>query len=442
MSMSRAPATTSSEVGERGSAAHRGARAALAAAARHRRLSLARAARRGDALSGSELVTVALRRVQAGGPSGLLEVLDSAGRPGAPEHRRLPHGARRRTHGASLPARRSGPIWIKLEVIGDEDTCCRTRPSSCAPQSSSSARASWCSPTRPTTPCSRGGWPISAAPRVMPLGSPIGSGMGIRNPYNISLDPRGGRRAGCSTRDRHPPPTRASRWSSAATRWMAASSIARAQDTAAMALAMRRAVEGRQAGPGRRADPRAATRERVDQRRGPGRVHLRRPICPFAVGIRRTISHSGQPLRRARLAAPMSTRHFLTGASSHPTSCSRSFARSQQLADQPDASNALSGRKRRPDLPEAVDGAPACPSRSACTSSAANPVVLRADEFAALARRGRYGTRRSSSPGTSAAVGIRTGPDETLEELAHYSSVDHQHAHTRAHHPCQALADC
>ena len=41
-----------------------------------------------------------------------------------------------------------------------------------------------------------------------------------------------------------------------------------------------------------------------------------------------------------------------------------------------------------------------------------------------------------------AAIGVRTGPDALLEELA---AVRHgaglQHAHAPGHHPCQALAD-
>jgi thiazole synthase len=78
---------------------------------------------------------------------------------------------------------------------------------------------------------------------VMPLGSPIGSGMGIRNPYNISLireavavpivldagvgtasDAALAMELGCDA-------------------VMAASAVSRAQDPVAMAHAMRRAVE-------------------------------------------------------------------------------------------------------------------------------------------------------------------------------------------------------
>jgi ornithine carbamoyltransferase len=39
------------------------------------------------------------------------------------------------------------------------------------------------------------------------------------------------------------------------------------------------------------------------------------------------------------------------------------------------------------------------------------------------------------------AVGVRTGPQETVAELARYSSVPVINMLTREHHPCQALAD-
>jgi ornithine carbamoyltransferase len=39
------------------------------------------------------------------------------------------------------------------------------------------------------------------------------------------------------------------------------------------------------------------------------------------------------------------------------------------------------------------------------------------------------------------AIGVRTGPDELLEELAEYASVPVINMLSRDHHPCQALAD-
>ncbi len=78
---------------------------------------------------------------------------------------------------------------------------------------------------------------------VMPLGSPIGSGMGIRNPYNISLireavDVPVVLDAGVGTAS-----DAALAMELGCDAVMAASAIARAQDPVAMARAMRAAVE-------------------------------------------------------------------------------------------------------------------------------------------------------------------------------------------------------
>ena len=67
-------------------------------------------------------------------------------------------------------------------------------------------------------------------------------------------------------------------------------------------------------------------------------------------------------------------------------------------------------------------------------------VVLRADELQ---------LSRGESPRDTAlvlsrhvaAVGVRTGPDAMLGELAEYSSVPIFNMLTALHHPCQALAD-
>ena len=67
-------------------------------------------------------------------------------------------------------------------------------------------------------------------------------------------------------------------------------------------------------------------------------------------------------------------------------------------------------------------------------------VVLRADELQ---------LSRGESPRDTAlvlsrhvaAIGVRTGPDAVLEELASYSAVPVFNMLTEGHHPCQALAD-
>ena len=69
-----------------------------------------------------------------------------------------------------------------------------------------------------------------------------------------------------------------------------------------------------------------------------------------------------------------------------------------------------------------------------------HPMVLRTDDLQL--------TRGESVRDTAyvlsrhvAAIGIRTGPDEFVEELAEHSSVPVINMLTAGHHPCQALAD-
>jgi ornithine carbamoyltransferase len=69
-----------------------------------------------------------------------------------------------------------------------------------------------------------------------------------------------------------------------------------------------------------------------------------------------------------------------------------------------------------------------------------HPMVLRTDELQL--------TRGESVRDTAyvlsrhvAAVGIRTGPDELVQELAHHATVPVINMLTAGHHPCQALAD-
>jgi len=68
------------------------------------------------------------------------------------------------------------------------------------------------------------------------------------------------------------------------------------------------------------------------------------------------------------------------------------------------------------------------------------PIVLRQDDLQIA----RGETLRDTALVLSrqvSAVGIRTGPHETVEELAAHSDVPVVNMLTEAHHPCQALAD-
>jgi ornithine carbamoyltransferase len=69
-----------------------------------------------------------------------------------------------------------------------------------------------------------------------------------------------------------------------------------------------------------------------------------------------------------------------------------------------------------------------------------HPMVLRADEM----QLSRGESIRDTALVLSrhvAAIGIRTGPDELVAELAHHATVPVINMLTAGHHPCQALAD-
>jgi thiazole synthase len=202
------------------------------------------------ALSGSELVTVALRRVEtspangrgAGGHSSLLEVLEAAGVQLLPNTAGC-HTARDAVITARLAREAFETDWIKLEVIGDEDTLLPDAPELLRAAEELVGEGFIVLPYTTDDPVLARRLADVGCAAVMPLGSPIGSGMGLRNPYNISLIREAVELpvvldAGIGTAS---DATLAMELGCDAV--MAASAIARAQDPAAMALAMRRAVE-------------------------------------------------------------------------------------------------------------------------------------------------------------------------------------------------------
>jgi len=69
-----------------------------------------------------------------------------------------------------------------------------------------------------------------------------------------------------------------------------------------------------------------------------------------------------------------------------------------------------------------------------------HPVVLRAEELQLSRGEALRDTALVLSRHV-AAVGVRTGPHETLEDLSQHSSIPVINMLTALHHPCQALAD-
>jgi len=199
------------------------------------------------AVSECELVTVALRRidpspVQPGGSS-LLDVLADAGVQLLPNTAGC-HTARDAVITARMAREAFATDWIKLEVIGDEDTLLPDAPELLRAAEELIDEGFVVLPYTTDDPVLARRLADLGCAAVMPLGSPIGSGMGIRNPYNIALireavDVPVVLDAGIGTAS-----DAALAMELGCDAVMAASSIARAQDPVAMARAMRAAVEG------------------------------------------------------------------------------------------------------------------------------------------------------------------------------------------------------
>jgi thiazole synthase len=133
--------------------------------------------------------------------------------------------------------------WIKLEVIGDEDTLLPDAPELLRAAEELIDEGFVVLPYTTDDPVLARRLADIGCAAVMPLGAPIGSGMGIRNPYNISLIREAVQvpvvlDAGIGTAS---DATLAMELGCDAV--MVASAVSRAQDPVAMATAMRHAVQ-------------------------------------------------------------------------------------------------------------------------------------------------------------------------------------------------------
>jgi thiazole synthase len=136
--------------------------------------------------SGTQMCTVALRRLDPAARGSILDVLEAAGVQVLPNTAGC-YTARDAIITAQLAREAFQTDWIKLEVIGDDRTLL---PDAVELVSAAEALVDDGFTVLPYTTDD----PILArrledvgCAAVMPLGSPIGSGMGIRNPYNISI---------------------------------------------------------------------------------------------------------------------------------------------------------------------------------------------------------------------------------------------------------------
>jgi thiazole synthase len=194
------------------------------------------------AAAGSELVTVALRRIDPQARGSLVDVLAAAGVELLPNTAGC-YTARDAVLTAKLAREAFATNWVKLEVIGDEDTLLPDAPELLRAAEELVDEGFIVLPYTSDDPVLARRLQDVGCAAVMPLGSPIGSGMGIRNPYNIALireavDVPVVLDAGVGTAS-----DAALAMELGCDAVMAASAIARAQDPVLMARAMRAAVQ-------------------------------------------------------------------------------------------------------------------------------------------------------------------------------------------------------
>jgi thiazole synthase len=141
-----------------------------------------------DALeaSGTEVVTVAIRRVRLEGDGeGLYDLL--RGRWFLLPNTAGCYTARDAVLTAELAREALETDWIKLEVIGDEDTLFPDVAELLAAAADLVKRGFTVLPYCNDDPVTCRKLEDLGCAAIMPLGAPIGSGMGIRNPYNIQI---------------------------------------------------------------------------------------------------------------------------------------------------------------------------------------------------------------------------------------------------------------
>jgi thiazole synthase len=135
--------------------------------------------------SEAELCTVALRRLDPNASS-ILDVLDAAGVTVLPNTAGC-YTARDAIVTAKLAREAFETDWIKLEVIGDDRTLLPDAPELLEAAETLVDDGFVVLPYTTDDPVLARRLEDVGCAAVMPLGSPIGSGMGIQNAYNLSI---------------------------------------------------------------------------------------------------------------------------------------------------------------------------------------------------------------------------------------------------------------
>ncbi|MBW3607678.1 MAG: ornithine carbamoyltransferase [Actinobacteria bacterium] len=133
------------------------------------------------------------------------------------------------------------------------------------------------------------------------------------------------------------------------------------------------------------------------------------------------------------------TRHLLTGAELDRDELGALLDRADALKAEPLSSRALEGRSIAL-IFEMHSTRTRLSFEAGIFELGGQPVVLRRDELQLSRGESVADTARVLSR-HMAAIGVRTGPDEMLDELAEFASVPVFNMLTARHHPCQALAD-
>ncbi len=192
--------------------------------------------------SQTEIVTVALRRVAPDAEGSVLSLIDRLGLFALPNTAGC-YTARDAVGTAKLAREAFETDWVKLEVIGDDRTLMPDAVELVSAAEALVADGFTVLPYSNDDPILARRLEDAGCAAVMPLGSPIGSGMGIRNAYNIQiitervevpviLD------AGVGTAS-----DAALAMELGCDAVLLASAVSRAEDPAGMAVAMRHAVE-------------------------------------------------------------------------------------------------------------------------------------------------------------------------------------------------------
>ena len=136
--------------------------------------------------SGAELATVAMRRVDPSARGSIVEVLEEAGLEVLPNTAGC-FTAREAITTAKLAREALETDWVKLEVIGDDRTLLPDPAELLVAAEELVADGFTVLPYTNDDPILARRLEDAGCAAVMPLGSPIGSGMGINNPYNLRL---------------------------------------------------------------------------------------------------------------------------------------------------------------------------------------------------------------------------------------------------------------